>query len=384
MSTIGIAIGATGLALILVFIWMLSLSIRKKRLEEERKQREIAYRKALEKNRQKEREERLMKAESGHIPTILYLAKEAERKNVKEALYWYNKAAELNNVTGMYGIVRISQRMREDVVLKEKARFWQLAINASEGQISAKYEVALAYFHGRGIEKNIVKALETMQSAANEGFINAILFLGDWCQSPDNFDRKPEDAIYWYRKAAELNSSTGRMKLGLCYLEGKGITADHSKACYWLERAAEQGNNEAMYHAAQAWIDRGSSGNAVAYIWAFLSAHFGYEPAKSLRDQVGSNIGVDSVVGLQALAKPMVKKIAAGTVSKHSIIKALNKLYKRGVYIPAKGEVAEAELEETPPKVAADEETPANPPEQPVQTDGLEKLDFSHSSFNKS
>ncbi|MGC9491618.1 hypothetical protein ACP45A_02915, partial [Vibrio genomosp. F10] len=62
----------------------------------------------------------------------------------------------------------------------------------------------------------------------------------------------------------------------------------------------------------------------------------GYEPAKAIRDRVGGNIGVDSVVGLQSLAKPLFQKISAKKVGKHSIIKALNKLYKRGVYLPEK------------------------------------------------
>lgn len=43
------------------------------------------------------------------------------------------------------------------------------------------------------------------------------------------------------------------------------------------------------------------------------------------------NIGVDTVVGLQALSKPMLKKIREKKVSKHSIIRALNKLYKRKI-----------------------------------------------------
>jgi len=71
----------------------------------------------------------------------------------------------------------------------------------------------------------------------------------------------------------------------------------------------------------------------------YLSAHFGFEPARTLRDKVGSNMGVNSVVGLQALARPLQKKIATGKVNKHSIIRALNKLYKRKIPVPMKGEV---------------------------------------------
>ncbi|MGU3843293.1 hypothetical protein ACVZHT_16960, partial [Vibrio diabolicus] len=108
MSSMGIAIAATGLSLVLIFVWMISLSMRKQRLEAERKAREAAYRKAMQKAREQERKEREFKAETGHIPTILFLAKEAEKDNIRQALYWYDKAAKLDNVTGMYGIVRLS------------------------------------------------------------------------------------------------------------------------------------------------------------------------------------------------------------------------------------------------------------------------------------
>ncbi|WP_172563116.1 tetratricopeptide repeat protein [Vibrio furnissii] len=338
MNTIGIAIGATGLSLILIFVWMISLSVRKKRLEAEKKAREEAYRKALERQRDQERKERLYKAESGHVPTMLYLAKEAERTNLREALFWYEKAAHNDNITGMYGIVRICQRIRDDVILKEKAKFWQNCIQGQEGDLAAKYETGRALVYGRGIEVDVSKGIAMIQDAAEDKYIDAMMFMGDWCVSKDNIAPAPGDSTYWYSKAAKLNSLEGMMKLGINYIKGVGVAADFLKGVYWLERASEKGYAEAMYCAGEAWIDRGANGNAIAYIWLFLSAYFGYEPAKVLRDQVGGRIGVDSVVGLQSLAKPLQQKIRSGTVSKHAIIRALNKLYKRGVPVPKKGE----------------------------------------------
>ncbi|GAL16673.1 TPR repeat protein SEL1 subfamily [Vibrio maritimus] len=132
MSTLAIAIGATSLSLVLVFVWMFSLSLRKKRMEEERIAREAAYRRAMEKARQQERQDRIFKAETGHVPTILYLAKEAERNKPNEALYWYHKGALLDNITSMYGIVRLSDKKREDLVLREQANYWRLCIAGAE------------------------------------------------------------------------------------------------------------------------------------------------------------------------------------------------------------------------------------------------------------
>ncbi|EJG0480155.1 sel1 repeat family protein [Vibrio alginolyticus] len=339
MSSMGIAIAATGLSLVLIFVWMISLSMRKQRLEAERKAREAAYRKAMHKAREQERKEREFKAETGHIPTILFLAKEAEKDNIRQALYWYDKAAKLDNVTGMYGIVRLSERMREDVILKEQANFWRTAIAGMEGDTEAKFSTGKALVFGRGTEKNIPKGNQLIETAAEEGCIDAMIYMGEWQLSPDNSAGRSAGALYWFMKAAEKDSADGKIQVGLCYLNGIGTEKSMVKGCYWLERAAEGGSAKAMYHAGEAWKDKGKTGNAIAYVWLFLAANMGYQPARTLRDEVATNIGVDVVVGLQSIAKPLQRKLASGMVRKHSIIRALNKVYKREAYFPAEEEL---------------------------------------------
>ncbi|PQJ64256.1 hypothetical protein BTO10_05565 [Vibrio chagasii] len=344
MSTMGIAIGATALSLILIVVWLISLSLRKQRLEQERKARAVAYRKAIEKARIQEQKERHFKAETGHVPSILFLAKEAERNNIKEALYWYDKAAHLDNVNGMYGIVRISMKRKEDLILREQANFWQLAIAALDNDMSAKFEMGKALVHGRGTVKNIPKGYTYIEESAAGGNTEAMLFMGDWCLDKENPDCSAESSVDWYRKAAEKNNLDGKIKLGMSYLNGVGVEPNHGEAVYWFETAAEKNSAEAMFRAGEAWIDHGDNGNAIAYIWLFLSAHFGYSEAKQQRDKVGGELGVDAVVGLQALTKPIMTKLTQQAITKHSIIKALNKLYKRNVPIPKK--VKEASDEE--------------------------------------
>ncbi|PMG48156.1 hypothetical protein BCU90_09605 [Vibrio lentus] len=340
----GIAIGATALSLILVAVWLVSLSLRKQRVEQERKARAVAYRKAIEKARIQEQKERNFKAETGHVPSILYLAKEAERNNIKEALYWYDKAAHLDNVTGMYGIVRMSMKRKEDLILREKANFWQLAISALDNDMGAKFEMGKALVFGRGTDKNIPKGYTYIEESATGGNTEAMLFMGEWCLDKENPDYSAESSFEWYQKAADKNNLDGKIKLGMSYLNGVGVEPNHGEAVYCFETAAEKNSAEAMFRAGEAWIDHGEHGNAIAYIWLFLSAHFGYSEAKQLRDKVGGELGVDAVVGLQALTKPIMTKLTQEAVTKHSVIKALNKLYKRNIPIPKKvKEVTEEE-----------------------------------------
>ncbi|NOH97183.1 tetratricopeptide repeat protein [Vibrio sp. 99-70-13A1] len=367
MSTMGIAIGATALSLLLVFIWLMSLSLRKQRVEEERKAREVAYRKAIEKARKQEKQERLFKAETGHLPSILFLAKEAERTNLKEALYWYEKAAQLDDMNGMYGIVRISMRKREDLILKEQANFWQLAIAGLEGDLNAKFEMGKALIFGRGTTKNIPKGYSLIEESASAGNPEAMIFMGDWNVDKTNPDASAEASVKWYKGAADKGKIEGNLKLGASYLNGVGVPKNHGIACYWLESAAEKSHPEAMCRAGEAWRDQGEHGNAISYIWLFMAAHFGYEPARPVRDIVGSNLGVDSVVGLQSLAKPLIAKLTQKSVTKHSIIRALNKLYKRGVPIPKK--VVEVEEDSDDKQQEASPIQESSQPNSEVQQD---------------
>ncbi|MDN2483808.1 tetratricopeptide repeat protein [Vibrio agarivorans] len=336
MSFIGIAVGLAGVSLISMFLWMLSLSLRKKRMEQEKIERDRQYRRTLARAKEQEHQERVMKAECGHIPTILYLAKESERRNTREALYWYEKAAELDNIMGMQGVIKISQLHTEDLVLKEKAKFWKKCAKALNGDLTAKYETGVALIYGQGIAKDPDRGLEHVISAAELDYMDSILFLGQWYQSKDNPSPEPEKALFWNKAAAKLGDKRGMLSLGKNYLKGIGTEVDFLQGCYWLERAAEKGSPEAMCLAGEVWIDKKPSGNAIAYTWLFMAAHYGWQDARPLRDKVANNIGVDSVVGLQSLTKPLIRKISEGKVAKHSLIRAFNKLYKRKVPIPKK------------------------------------------------
>ncbi|MDB1125687.1 tetratricopeptide repeat protein [Vibrio algarum] len=329
-----IAIGATGVSLLFIVGWMASLSAKKKRLAEEKIERERMYRRAIERQRHEEKKERLFKAETGHIPTQLYLAKEAEIQNPREALYWYEQAAAQENEMGMYGVVRVCGRAKEDIVLIEKSKFWQTAIEAHNGNVLAKFEMGKALIGGKGIEANIEKGIATIEEVANGDHIEAQIYMGDWYNAEANLHPNPKLSAEWHFKAAQQDSIEGQIKLGEHYRDGIGVEKNILRATYWYELAAEQADPRAQYFAGDIWIGRGSKGNAIAYLWLYISAYFGYEKAKARRDDVGNILGVDAVVGLQEMAKPLLRKLADGAIEKHSMIKALNKLYKRSTYFP--------------------------------------------------
>ncbi len=334
MNAMNIVIGITVFFLLTIFIWMGVLSAKKKNIAEKKAEQEQAYRRALERQREEEHKERIFKADTGHVQTQLYLAKEAERTNPREALYWYERAALLGNEVAMYGVVRVCGRAKDDIILKEKAKFWQLAIDAAEGNKTAQFKLGQAFIAGNGIEQDIERGIKAIEELAEENITEAQIFIGDWYIAESNLNPNPRLSAEWHFRAAQHGSTEGQLKLGHHYRDGIGVGQDRIRASYWYERAGEQGNAEAQFYAGEIWVGLGSKGNAIAYIWLFLSAQFGFEGAKQRRDEVGNLLGVDSIVGLQSMLKPLVRKMHNGPLTKHSLIKALHKLYKRDTYFP--------------------------------------------------
>ena len=57
-----------------------------------------------------------------------------------------------------------------------------------------------------------------------------------------------EEAVKWWRKAADLGHVKAQNTLGVCYATGKGVTQSIEEAVKWYRTAAEQGYAEAQYN----------------------------------------------------------------------------------------------------------------------------------------
>ena len=54
-------------------------------------------------------------------------------------------------------------------------------------------------------------------------------------------DEDDQQAVLWYRKAAEQGHADAQYRLGSMYDQGKGVDEDDQQAVLWYRRAAEQG-----------------------------------------------------------------------------------------------------------------------------------------------
>lgn len=66
----------------------------------------------------------------------------------------------------------------------------------------------------------------------------------------DGVQKNLDQAFQWMKKAAEQKLPPAQYQLALMYLKGEGVDSDASQALYWLRQAAEQG-----YPPAQEALD---------------------------------------------------------------------------------------------------------------------------------
>ena len=59
-------------------------------------------------------------------------------------------------------------------------------------------------------------------------------------------DEDEEEAVEWYRKAAEQGHAEAQDELARCYDYGWGVGEDEEEAVEWYRKAAEQGYRPAI------------------------------------------------------------------------------------------------------------------------------------------
>jgi len=119
---------------------------------------------------------------------------------------------------------------------------WSIAVTASPIQNTEKGIEAF----NRG---DVVAAMGFFQKAAEEGYAPAqvrLAYIFD--QSESN-----EEAVKWYRKAAEQNNAEGKYGLAEMHVSGEGVEQDFSQAVLLITEAAEQGLVRAMRNLAIAY-----------------------------------------------------------------------------------------------------------------------------------
>ena len=116
---------------------------------------------------------------------------------------------------------------------------------AAAGDPEAKALAGECLYFGNGTEKNLEEALRLATESADEGDPRGITLLGGIYYDGLAVERDDSRAISLFTNAAFRDFAEAQYMLGLCYYDGHGTEQDLERARYWMQKAADQGSEDA-------------------------------------------------------------------------------------------------------------------------------------------
>ena len=165
--------------------------------------------------------------------------------NPKEAAAWYRKAAEQGFAIAQCNLgFCYESGIGVDRDPKEAAAWYRKATD--QGYARAQCNLGFCYEHGIGVYPDPKEASAWYRKAADQGYARAQCNLGLCYEHGIGVDPDPKEAAAWYRKAADQGYASAQCNLGFCYERGIGVAPDPKEAAAWYRRAADQGNARAQ------------------------------------------------------------------------------------------------------------------------------------------
>lgn len=177
----------------------------------------------------------------------------------EQAEYWYGKAEE----AGVQGVVESRAQFTEDNYPERRQNAVNIYIqngmydkafalahrDAAMGDTIALFLLAGFYTQGLGEEaygRDVQKALQIYERLAAEGESHANYALGFmYCTVEEIKDN--QKALEYTQRAAEADHLGAQCALGKLYVKGEIVDKDMTKAAEWIEKAAAQGEAEALF-----------------------------------------------------------------------------------------------------------------------------------------
>ena len=123
---------------------------------------------------------------------------------------------------------------------------------ADKGIARAQFRLAYMHYLGRGFTQDtnianamIKTAMPAIQKFADDNRAWAQSDLGSLYEDGLVLERDFNQAVAWYRSAAEQGYPGAQTNLGIMYARGRGVSVNRKIAIEWFRKAANQGDNAA-------------------------------------------------------------------------------------------------------------------------------------------
>lgn len=155
-----------------------------------------------------------------------------------------------------------------------KIAFWLSNRSAVDGDPFGLFTLGFCYMNGIGVEENPKKALRCFGKLASKDSVAGCMATAYVYDKEDTELFNSQLATRYFAKAAFLGNAEAMYELGNNYSIGRGCRKDLAKAKYWLEKAAMNGNDTALYKLALLY-DHKLNDKEDAFGWYLLSAERG-------------------------------------------------------------------------------------------------------------
>ena len=137
----------------------------------------------------------------------------------------------------------------------EAANWYTRATEARDPPAAAYHNLAVSYFYGKGVLKNLPEAARLYRIAAEMGNHLAQCYLGFCFQRGEGVPYNPVEAFTWMKRAADAGNAEAQCNVGASLGTGLGVPENKAAAVKYFRRAADQGNAGAMYNLGVCYRD---------------------------------------------------------------------------------------------------------------------------------
>ena len=154
-----------------------------------------------------------------------------------------------------------------------------------------------------------VVLFEKTLAEAKDGDAVAMFNLGVKYEIGEGVLEDDEEAVKWFRKAAELGHAEAMFFLGIVYFRGKGVIEDDKEAVKWYRKAADVGYAKAMVHLGLMY----ATGEGVieddveAYGWFNVAAANGYKRTAELREMIKNDMTSEQIAEGQKRSREIME-----------------------------------------------------------------------------
>lgn len=177
----------------------------------------------------------------------------------------------------------------ELTLYSEKAEWFQKAADA--GDDYGMWNIGKYYRDGKGVTKDIGKAIELLTKSAELGCEGAIEDLASMYRNGEGVVADGKEAIRWYSLGVDKGYHRFLLDIAEMYYEGKVVKKDSESAIHYYKLAAEKGIDKAILKLGEIYQNgKGEEKNIQkAIFWYRKAAANGSEMAKRRLKRLGAN-----------------------------------------------------------------------------------------------